>query len=289
MFGSSCGDAIGQCLGLAKSRRLSQTQRDAAEPHEPMNYRLIAVTAGLCATTLTASAIDLLTQDWSNTGLIVTNDDWSGLWNGSYGIIGYRGDFLGGGSGVDPQTVLGDSTVVDVNANQLNPNAFTTGGVAEFHLADPTIALQGSGTAAAPYLLLSFAATGYRDISISYTLRDIDGSPDNSVQQLALQYRLGAAGGWTNLPAGYVTDASAGPSFAGLTTAVSVNGPAVLDDQSTVQFRILTTNAVGSDEWIGIDNIVVSGTAIPEPATYAVLCGVAALGLAVWRRRRPAE
>lgn len=29
-----------------------------------------------------------------------------------------------------------------------------------------------------------------------------------------------------------------------------------------------------------------SGSAIPEPSTYAALCGAAALGLAVWRRRR---
>ncbi|HLP07433.1 MAG TPA: PEP-CTERM sorting domain-containing protein [Opitutaceae bacterium] len=250
-----------------------------------MNYRLIAATTGLCAATLTASAVDLLTQDWSNTALIVTNDDWSALWNGSYGIIGYRGDSLGGGTGFDPQSVLGDSSVVDVNANLLNPNTFATGGIGEFELTDPTIALQGSGTAAAPYLLLSFAATGYRDINISYTLRDIDGSTDNSVQQLALQYRLGSAGSWTNLPAGYVADASAGPSLAGMATPVSVNGPTALDDQSMVQFRILTTNAVGSDEWIGVDNIVISGTAIPEPSTYAALCGVAALALAAWRRR----
>ena len=46
----------------------------------------------------------------------------------------------------------GTSLVRDVNANQTNPNTFTTGGVTEFHIANPTIALAGSGTAKAPTL-----------------------------------------------------------------------------------------------------------------------------------------
>ncbi|MFT3828397.1 MAG: PEP-CTERM sorting domain-containing protein [Opitutaceae bacterium] len=251
-----------------------------------MNYRPLVVASGLCAAALTASAVDLLTQDWSNTALLVSNDDWSALWDGSYGIIGYRGDALTGASAVNPQTVVGNSAVIDLNANRTDPDSFIFGGVAEFELADPTVAMQGSGTAAAPYLLLSFSATGYRDISISYTLRDIDGSVDDAIQPFALQYRLGAGGSWTNLPSGFVADATAGPNYAGLTTAVSVDAPAILDDQDVVQFRILTTNAVGTDEWVGVDNIVISAAAIPEPSTYAALVGVAALGYAAWRRRR---
>src|SRR3972149_11385947 len=71
------------------------------------------------------------TQDWTNTGLITSNDDWSGV----PGIVGIRGDGLTAVNDVDPQTVLADETTVDVNANQTNPNTFTTGGVAEFHIA----------------------------------------------------------------------------------------------------------------------------------------------------------
>ena len=57
----------------------------------------------------------------------------------------------------DPQTLLTESAValdVDVIANQTTPNTLATGGVAEFHLTDPVVALQGSGTADAPYVLL---------------------------------------------------------------------------------------------------------------------------------------
>jgi hypothetical protein len=45
-------------------------------------------------------------QDWSNTGLITTSDDWSGV----PGILGYRGDGLTSVTNVDPQTVLADGT-----------------------------------------------------------------------------------------------------------------------------------------------------------------------------------
>ena len=40
---------------------------------------------------------------------------------------------------------------------------------------------------------------------------------------------------------------------------MSVNLPAAVDNQSTVQLRILTTNATGNDEWVGIDDISITG------------------------------
>ena len=208
-------------------------------------------------------------QDWSNTGLITTDDNWSGV----PGITGYRGDGLAGGTGVDPQTILGEGTlVVDVNANQTNPNTFTTGGVAEFQLSNPTVALQGSGTARAPYVQFSFTTLGQSGISISYNLRDIDGSADNAVQPVALQYRVGSTGNFTNVPAGFVADATTGPSLATLVTPVSVTLPAAVDNQSIVQVRVITTDAAGSDEWVGIDdvNITSSGvTPTPTPTPTA--------------------
>jgi predicted extracellular nuclease len=200
-------------------------------------------------------------QDWTDTGRITTANDWSGV----AGIIGYRGDGLLSGTGRDPQLVVADgaATPVNVIANQTNPNTLTTGGVAEFHLANSVIALQGSGTANAPHIVISVSAIGRSNIQISYNLRDIDGSADNAVQPVALQYRIGASGSYTNLPAGFVADASQGPSLATLVTPVSVNLPAAADNQLLVQLRIITADAVGSDEWIGIDDISVTGIAAP--------------------------
>ena len=192
------------------------------------------------------------TQDWSNTSLIATSDDWSGV----PGVMGYRGDSLTGATGTDPQTIVGEGTpVVDVNANQTNPDTFTSGGVTEFEITNPVVALTGSGTADAPYVLISLNTTGKSSIQVNYNLRDIDGSTDDSIQQVALQYRVGSTGDFTNLPAGYVADASTGPSLATLVTPVSVTLPAACDNQAVVQIRIITTNAVGNDEWIGIDDI----------------------------------
>ncbi|WP_438879514.1 hypothetical protein, partial [Bacillus cereus group sp. Bce015] len=92
--------------------------------------------------------------------------------------------------GADPRAITVDGTgVIDVNANQTAPNTFTTGGVAEFHLADPVVALTGSGTADAPFLLLSLDTTGRSGITVRYDLRDLDGSTDNAVQPVALQFR----------------------------------------------------------------------------------------------------
>jgi hypothetical protein len=197
-----------------------------------------------------------LSQDWSNTGLITANDDWSGV----PGIEGFRGDGLTAATGVDPQTVLAadDPGVIDVNANQLNPNTFTTGGVSEFEIANPGVAFQGSGTARAPYLRFYLNTTGASGVSVSYNLRDIDGSADNAIQPVALHFRVGSSGTFTNVPAAFVADATTGPNQATLVTPVCVVLPAAADNQPLVQVRVMTTDAVGSDEWVAVDDIVVS-------------------------------
>ncbi|RJP61298.1 MAG: HYR domain-containing protein [Candidatus Auribacter fodinae] len=211
----------------------------------------------------TAQTLPFL-QDWSNTGLITANDDWSGV----LGINGYLGQSLTTTTGVDPQTVLTESAAANdltVLANQTNAN-ITNGDVAEFDNALQVIALQGSGTADAPYILITVSTTGLTDITISYDLRDIDGSADNAIQPVALQYRVGDSGPFTNVAAGYVADATAGPSLATLVTPVNVTLPAAVDYQPLVQIRIITTNAVGSDEWIGIDDISITGTDTTPPS-----------------------
>ncbi|MCI0479491.1 hypothetical protein L0Y59_03020, partial [Candidatus Uhrbacteria bacterium] len=204
-------------------------------------------------------------QNWTNTGLITANDNWSGV----SGIEGFRGDGLTGGTGTDPQTLLASDTpgVLDVNANQTNPSTFTTGGATEFHLANPVVGLTGSGTADAPYLKFYLNTTGQSGITISYVVSDLDASTDNAVQQVALQFRVGNSGNFTNVPAGYIADATTGPSLATLVTPVCAVLPAAADNQALVEVRIMTTNAVGNDEYIGIDDIVINtaGCAPPPP------------------------
>lgn len=205
----------------------------------------------------TAQSLPLV-QNWTNTALIAADNDWSMV----PGIVGYRGDDLTTAVGANPQTILADgaTTPQNVIANQTNPNTLISGGIAEFQIADPTVALQGSGTADAPHLVLSLNTTNQNAVKVSYNLRDVDGSADNAVQPVALQYRVGAAGNYTNLPAGFVSDATTGPNLATLVTPVNVTLPNECNNQSLVQLRIITTNAAGNDEWVGVDDLSITGT-----------------------------
>ncbi len=196
-------------------------------------------------------------QTWTNISQLAVSDNWDGV----PGIVGYRGDdATTTATGTDPQTLLGDftTTPIDVTANQTDPNTFTTG-VAEFELVDPTIALNGSGTADAPFILISVRTTGYTDVRVAYRLRDLDASVDNATQQVALHYRVGVTGAFTNVPAAYVADATTA-SAATQVTDVTVLLPGDAENQPLVQLRIMTTNAAGSDEWVGVDDIQVTGS-----------------------------
>jgi endonuclease G len=199
------------------------------------------------------------TQNWTNTGLITEDGNWSGV----PGIIGYRGDSLTGATGTDPQTILADgsATPVDVNANRADPDTFFSGGVAEFDgIPNPSVALNGSGTADAPHLVINLNTSGTTAINVAYNVRDLDGSADNSIQPVAIHYRIGNTGNYVNLAAGFIADATSGPSQATQVTPVSVPLPIAAENQPLVQIRIMTTNAVGNDEWVGIDDINITGT-----------------------------
>lgn len=241
---------------------------------------LIAITT-LSFKIFNSTAHDLsvsnFSQNWSNAALIAANDDWSGVTS----IQGFRGDGLAGATAVDPQTILvaDDPGVIDVNANQTAPNTFTTGGVTEFAIADPVIAFQGSGTARAPYIKIYLNTTNRATINVQYNLRDIDGSTDNSVQPVALHYRVGSSGTFTNIPTAFVADASTGPSLATLVTSVNVTLPAACDNQPVVELRIMTTDAVGADEWIGVDDISITSLPnIPSPTTTSISPNTATAG-----------
>jgi hypothetical protein len=210
-----------------------------------------------------------LAQNWSDTGLIRADDDWSDV----AAIVGYRGDALVEAPGTDPREVVADGsrTPVDVSANRTDPDAIgLAAGVAEFELPNPVVALRGSATAGAPQLVLSLDTRGRAGIEVRLTLRDLDDAAD-SVQPIAVQYRVGDAGRFANVAGGYVADATAsaqsdlvGSAQAERRTPVHVVLPRASDDRPLVQVRVLTTDAVGRDEWVGVDDIeVTAGAATP--------------------------
>lgn len=198
-------------------------------------------------------------QDWSDTNQISANDDWAGVPS----VLGFLSG-LGTGSGTDPATVTGTSSMVDVNANQTNPNTFQSGGVTEFELENPTIGLAGSNSAGSPYIMFHVNSTNVNSVDISYNVRDLDSTADNAVQRAALQYRIGTSGAWTNIPAGYVADGTTAGT-ATQVTPVAVTLPSDAGNQSELQIRVVVGNASGNDEPLGIDDIVIKATPIVQP------------------------
>jgi hypothetical protein len=217
----------------------------------------------------TAPATLPLGQGWADTGQISVDDDWSGV----AGIVGYRGDGLAGEPGSDPRDVTADGsgTPVDVTANLTDPRTVgLAAGVAEFELPDPVVAIQGSATASAPHLVMALDTRARAGVTVRLLLRDIDATSHDAIEPVALQYRVGAAGPFAALPGGYVADATTGPGEATKLSRVSVSLPAAADGQPLVQLRVITTNAAGQDEWVGIDDIEVSaasggGSGCSEP------------------------
>ena len=193
-------------------------------------------------------------QDWSDTGALTTND----VWDPNLSIIGYLGDYTSATtSDIDPRTLLTQSLgAIDLIANQNNPNTNISGGVAEFQITNPTIALQGSGTADAPSIVLYLDATGRQNIHLTASIRDIDGSADNAVQQFNVQYRTSPTGAWINAPGGYFADVTS--TGATMVTSLDIILPPDANNAATLEIRMMTTNAGGSDEWVGIDDINVS-------------------------------
>ncbi len=133
-------------------------------------------------------------------------------------------------------------------------------------ISDPVIALKGSATAAAPFLLLNVTTKGKKNIAFGYKLRDIDGSLNNAVQPVAFQYRVGTNTDFVDLAGAFAPDASTGPNQATLVTPIVVLLPAEANDQPHVQVRWITANAEGNDEWIGIAAITAIGDDINPPA-----------------------
>lgn len=212
-----------------------------------------------------------LFQSWNDINQITTDNDWSGV----PGIVGYRGNDLAF-EGADPQETLADGagTEVQVSANQSEPNTFEIEGVAEFDgMLDPVLALQGSDHADAPHIVISGSTLGFANVEVNYKLRDIDGSIHNTVDPIALQFRVGDSGDYTNVPAGFVADATAGPFQASLVTQVSVVLPPEAANQPLLQVRIMSSDPHGNGEWVGIDDLYVVGDELGPTVASGVIAG----------------
>ena len=197
------------------------------------------------------------TQNWTNTGQITADDNWSrrALHHRLSRRRPHQRHRHRPAHDHRP-TQRRRSTSI---ANQTNPDTFTTGGVAEFDsIANPVVGLQGSGTADAPYLV----ALHGRDRPLRHPRpgqsarprrqrrqrrpadrRPVPDQPDRPLDQRARRL---------------FRRRRPPPASATQVTAVDVILPAGANNAATLEIRIMTTNAVGNDEWVGIDDIVVS-------------------------------
>ena len=216
--------------------------------------------------------------------IITANDNWSGFAS----VEGYYGLNLTGTHGIDPQTILGTEFAGNtlpnnprqVNANKGNPSAYNAGGLAEFDSGSYlAIGFQGN-VQANPYLVFYVNTINRSNVTINYDVTDIDSGSNNAVSPIALQYRVGASGLFTNVPAGFIADATDGPNIGGRVTSMSVVLPTDAWNKPQVQIRIITTNAASTsggstpDEWVGVNNVVVSSlapTSAPVEITGRVL------------------
>ncbi len=216
-------------------------------------------------------------QDWS-TSPVAANDDWSTV----PGIVGYSGaGLIGNNDGTPPSEISaegGPASVPIVEADRATAPT-SAGGIVELVIDDPMIAMSGSAQVDAPHLIVTLDTTGVTRVHIGYVVIDVDRT-GNVEQALALQYRVGTAGPFTNVPEAYVADATIGPNELGQRTRVAVDLPEDAAGQPVVQLRLITANTQGGDEWIAIDNLrAVAGH--PPQAVVTLLPARAGRGVPV--------
>lgn len=217
----------------------------------------------------------LLTVSVATANQITTNNDWSGV----PGVEAYEGTNLSV-AGTDPQTVLGTEFTnnalpvagqTSVAANKNNPSAYNAGGIAEFDSGTELgVGLQGNVTVDNPYIVFYVNTVGVSSVYMSFDLKDIDAGNNNSISPVALQYRVGQTGSFTNIASAYTADATDGPNLSGRISRKSITLPAAVLGQSQVQIRLIANNAAGSDEWIGVNNVRISRLA---PTAASVTLG----------------
>ena len=207
---------------------------------------------------------------WGMNSVTAEND-----WSAAPGILGYTGadsNISGTTRGVqaNPQTILDDLTtgvnpLVHANELSMDSTVASNYAVVDFHpttggLTKAMIALHANSKFDAPFLVYHISTTGKSNVQIQYDVIDIDSGGTDATQEVALHYRIGSSGAWTNIPAGYIADATAPVAQAKKVTHITANLPANAWNQAQVQFRVLTANANGADEFIAVDNVSVTGT-----------------------------
>lgn len=200
------------------------------------------------------------------------SQDWSSLtatstWADFPGVEGFSAGTSIAGSNQPNTTDVGTLTAEGTLTSNLvlrtgtaAPNTDSNGGVLVYpNLTDKTVALSATGSVTTPLLVFHLDTTGKSGIGVDYDIKDLDSSADDQPTRVALQYRVGTSGAYTNVPSAYVSDATVAGNTTVTSTHVSAVLPSDVDGQADVFLRVITLdNASGSNEHIGIDDIEIT-------------------------------
>lgn len=214
---------------------------------------------------------------------------------GAAAFSSFPAGFTGGFYTVTSTDSKGDAEAVAFNSNKTPTSASSPGalsisvGVGLFGYATGGNAMLAvSPDNNKTYgLVMGLDTTGLTQVNLAYDLVVANADASYRGAGIVVQYRVGNSGGWTTIDDSYYISQSASPPANGTTTSYNYTLATEALDQPLVEVRWqgYQQPIVGYFTSIGIDNIAV--TAVPEPASYALLAGLLALaGVVGWRRRR---
>lgn len=137
------------------------------------------------------------------------------------------------------------------------------------------IIMNPSGSSLGKYITFSLSSTGYDTLSLSYATRMSSGATGSEIWSYSTD-------GVNYFSLGSITPTAG--SFGVATLNLSTLSGNALDNQGTFYLRMTIGN--GTSASYALDNIQLTGVAIPEPATVAMVVGGLGLGLGFARRNR---
>lgn len=163
-------------------------------------------------------------------------------------------------------TVGGYGTFSDTTLNRVAGDS-TTG--------NSLIIMNPSGSSLGKYVTFSLSSTGYDTLSLSYATRISAGTTGTEIWSYSTD-------GVNYFSLGSISPTAG--SFGVATLNLSTLSGNALDNQGTFYLRMTIGN--GTSASYALDNIQLTGVAIPEPATTALVVGGLGLGLGFVRRNR---
>lgn len=199
--------------------------------------------------------------------------------------------------GAGTASLIGGTTATFASGDASGGSTDTaTGDDSGWNVTSFPAASTASGTAGVQFLV---STAGYQGITVTWDQRH----SNSAARHVQLQYTINGTD-WSNFTAsGSGTDGglyigTTGDTWFNNRTA-DLTGLTTVNDNNSFGLRIVTvfdpannTSYVGSggayatSGTMRFDMVTVSGTAIPEPSTYAVIATALIMGVAIWRRRK---